>query len=225
MIILQETKGFLRMLSAILALLAGIGTTAHTQPPATASDMLRLSVASSTVSQGEPIVVHFKIINTSAAEVYPDTSSGRYQWTDRRPNEWYHFELKNCSTGAVTPLPDLKTTNIGAVPPLPNVAANSSSEGEIVANLPGSSLAPGKYVFSVQTNLLYTSGPDHILSSQPIAVATLFPITITQMDITRLSSEAQAWRAQVSASTDPVKQAAALRLLFALPEQSAMPQW
>jgi hypothetical protein len=216
------------ILPVVAVAVAGMVVSAHADPQLNGPCSVEVSVKNNTVSQGEPIIVQYKITNTSTTEIYPDHMDGRHQWFNEIPDRWYHFEVKNCSTNVVTPLPDLASAYKGVpseIPHLPGIPKNSSYDGDIVASQPDNPLQPGNYILSAQAELPCTSGPDRLLNSWPVGGKVLFPITITLPDSTRLLSKARIWRTYVMANTDPVKQVSALRSLFALPEQSALPEW
>ena len=212
------------LLAAVIALVS-VCVSAHAEPSAAASGAIELSLSNSTFSLGEPIVVHYKIINSGTTGIYPGVTDGREQWLERGQGKWFELELKDGSGNIAPATHFLSATYKGAYSGRPLIRAKASYVGSIIVNQWVTPPRPGNYTLSVQATVFYTSGSDPSISPFPMTKAVSFPITITPPDAARLRSQTSAWRSEIASSTDPAKQKAALELLFALPEQDALPEW
>lgn len=178
---------------------------------------LQISLDTNTFSQGEAIIAHYKIVNSGANRVYSTM-------LQKNREKWFDVEVTD-EAGKIVPLAQpLPPAYKGAFLDRAVISANSSCEDSLVLNQWITPLKPGKYSLQMHAAVFYTEkrdGSEQTLITKQVS----FPINITALDTNRLRSEAAAARQTIETTTDAAKQEAALKVLFALPESDALPQW
>lgn len=211
---MTKILGFIPSAAAAAILMGG---TASAGTPASGQASLQISLDASTFLQGEPIIVHYKIVNSGVNRVYSTV-------LQRNRDKWFNVEVTDEDGNIAPAAQPLPPVYKGASADKAIISANSFYDDSVVLNQWVAPLKPGKYNVLIQAKVFYTEkrdGSDQMLITKQVS----FPINITVSDMNRLRSEAVTACQTIETSTDPAKQELALKTLFALPEQDALPQW
>lgn len=206
--------GFIPSAAAAVMLMGG---TASAGIPASDQASLQISLDASTFPQGEPIIVHYKIVNSGVNRVYSTV-------LQKNREKWFNVEVTD-EDGSIAPAAHpLPPVYRGAFTDKAVISANSSYSDSVVLNQWVAPLKPGKYSVLIQAEVFYTEkrdGSDQMLITKQVS----FPISITASDTNRFHSEAATACQTIETNTNPAKLELAVKTLFALPEQDALPQW
>ena len=186
---------------------------------------LEMSLANNAVAQGEPIVVDYKIINNQGQDLYPDIKDGRNQPLDGDGSKWFSLQLKDEKGTLASSVSFLPAALQAAYSTSPRIPAGGSYSGSLIVSQWVAADHPGRYTLSVHIALPCTLGQDASLSWFPLKKDFAFSVIVTPADINRLRFRASALRAGWLAASDPRQRSLALKSLFALPEQTALPEW
>ncbi len=190
---------------------------------------IQIALASSpAISLGEPVMLRYRITNTSEQKIAERLGS--------RLDEWYTLSLtSNNSKGATRLSKPMPSEMPGLhLEPTGDLRPGGTSEGYIVATQSLIVLYPGKYTLHVHVHLpiaavgaLGEGANEAFVSAhgQTWAQEFSFPLTITPADRSRLKTTAEALRKDIAHEKNVVRREADAEALFSMPEAEALPSW
>ncbi len=218
------TGSFWRFLICATAV-AITGSVAQASPTTKLPAGLEMSLDGSTFSQGEPILIHYKITNGGDQDMYPDTRDGRNQCLEENYKGWFSLMLKDAAGKTAPAVSFFPPLSEGATGTGPRIPAGTSYASTLILNQWVTADHPGIYLLSVHVRLPCTLGSGTSISWFPLTKDFSFPLIITPTASNRLRFKASALRTAWIADADPSQGALKLKSLFALPEQTALPEW
>lgn len=206
-------------------LLFGAGVCANADP-------LRVEitrVTPATFTQGEPIVLHYAIINNSNQPISVDFGEyGSIGQTD-----WATQTLTSSDGSVATPLKDSFPYNQGGLHVSSGfIESKGRKEGALVSSRCFSVQHPGKYTLNVQVDLAYiVDQSDHMVFASKATPATKFkeifhfPLVVTAPDIHLMENMATKLELNAEQAKDHDQQMLLIQELATLPEDQAWPSW
>ena len=210
---------------AITGAVAQASPTAQAGPTIQPLAGLEMSLESGTVPQGEPVVIHYKITNTSNQDLCPDIRDGRNQCLEENYKGWFSLMLKDTAGKTAPTVSFLPPVSGEAISTGPRIPAGDSYTGSLIVNQWVAAVHPGIYLLSVHVRLPCTLRSGMSLSWFPLTKDFSFPLVITPADSNHLRFKASALRTDWSADADPKQRTLKLKSLFVLPERTALPEW
>ncbi len=220
-----------RTVAACTALIALAGVSAQAQTPGADLNAAISLASSSTITQGEPVILRYSIKNEFQAT--------RFIGMREDCSNWLSLSLVDASGHAVAgrSVPTARQQDSGnsfgsltsnfSTPGLIN--AHSTLEGYVVASQWFPTQAAGRYTLVAHVHLFYrvvaASAPaDGEVSAQDIS----FPLTIAKADTARLRSTGQNLEKTILrlSPAEPVaKRNILINALFSMPSAQAAPSW
>lgn len=212
----------------LLAALAVFAAPVRAEDVAAGPINVQASLASSTITQGEPIMLNFKIINASNQKISTDMG------VDEK--DWLEVSMADNKGKAVLPLadPDLpqSLSGIKAIGG-DRLYPKQESRHEVVVSQRFQILKAGTYRLSVRVRLPYGLG-SQADDLNPLRLEQTFgtvftkeysfPVVVLPRDSERLRAVAKALQESMSGK-DLVEQKAVIDALFSMPEAEALPSW
>lgn len=188
---------------------------------------VEVSLANSTLSQGEPIVLRYKFVGTEAEEVH------LYMGRDKK--EWLSLTLADAQGDNAPAIPDLRIRQ-GGIRPSGTLGASATSHAVeyVIATRMVCPLHPGDYRLSALARLPYAmksqrAGVMPNLWEQTYGTVLtredIFALTITPLDPDRLRAVAQQLAATAAQDSDRVRGTVALQALFSMPGKYVFSVW
>jgi len=198
-----------------LAALAGTSAQAQTADGSIQADV---SLASSkTISQGEPIVLKYKISNVSDAQIVMDIGTDGPTWLSQSLSDAAGYTIR----GHEAIDPNNANSHLGLFNG-GEIAAHGSFTDYVVASQWFPALGPGKYTLTAHVHVPYEN-VTHMMVEREFR----FPLVVMPFDPKRVQSAAQALA--VAAAQTPVTEAAKRKMLvyalFSMPEAQASRSW
>lgn len=186
--------------------------------------LLELSVANGPVSEGEPVVLNYKIVNASGKKGFVDLGKGG--------RKWLTFRLVDATGRSVSALTEQRRLNPRYEGPVPDgtyVSAGTGIQGSIVISRLLPPLGTGSYTLSVQARLPYAieTGigiPLPLAAKAEESVLTrneTFPLTVVKADARRLQSVAHSLKETIVDGNE-MERDVALQALFSMPARYAL---
>jgi hypothetical protein len=174
--------------------------------------------------EGEPIVLNYKVTNSSEQEAFVYFGENR--------NDWLAAKLVDIAGNVAPAQPEPKPQNPRYLGLLARtgtyLSPNTQSEGSIVVSRWFAPLPPGTYSLSLRVQLPYATGAgeDTALRAktgqEAITKQIALPLTITRADATRLRAVADSLKESILQGDD-LQRDIALQKLFSMPAQYAGP--
>lgn len=194
---------------------------------------VQMSLATpSTITQGEPIVLHYQIANTSPSQKV-GILLGIYG------TDWYALNLTDKSGEAARRIPDQRERNPKGYSNAPEylVSPKDSVQGNIIVTQFVAVAHPGSYLMKVHVRIPYgvmaqdEESPRPAIErasksgSAPLTQDFTFPVVIGEANVSQLQATAKALYDAILAERYGVREPALLDALFAMPEAQASPIW
>lgn len=187
---------------------------------------LEVHLVSDLVILGEPVVLRYKLTNTSKQEITVHLG--------RDKNDWVNMSLERSSETLVPPRPDPRLRQGGIYTTGVRVSARSSSAGYVVVSQRFLVSETGTYSLSIDVRAPYDAysqvlRPHSSSEGRPAEKAALagiyiFPLTVIEAQPGRLKSIAEElWTAAAQAGSS--KRMMSLEALFSMPEEYASDIW
>lgn len=188
---------------------------------------VQVSLASSAITQGEPIVLGYKITNTTSQSI--ETYMGRDE------KGWLTFRLTDATGKPVAALTDARRDGRrdGIYVVGPRLEAKSETQGSVIVSQYFLAPHTGTYRLSVSVHLPYAMEAQSagIIAERfeqtfgtAVAQESVLTFTVTPPDPIRLRTVAASLTASLPEKTIAEKQAA-IEALFSMPEADALPVW
>lgn len=191
---------------------------------------VEMSLASVQIMLGEPLILHYKMINTTSVEV--DTYTGR-DW-----KEWLRLALRDEAGQVVPPVPDPRIEQGGVFSDGISLAPGRRYEGFVTLTQRLAIACAGRHQLSVSVHLPYAMGQHQGIRvnqyEEMFGTALdrefLFSFTVMEADPERLRAMAERLRDAVAYQGSPEwvgwgMSNEALEALFSMPEEYALPSW
>lgn len=185
---------------------------------------------SSTITQGEPIVLHYRVTNTGSKELAMGISMDETRFLTQSIED-----TGGNVTAGKRPVDANSTDDQTGLFNGGIIASHSTLTGDVVTNQWFHSLAPGTYTLSVQTSISYGDA-DQVAQTVPYTKVRdfrqdredfQFRVVITPAVPSRLQATAQRLEQEIvqQPAWNTPQRKLLLGELFSLPEAQALPSW
>lgn len=186
---------------------------------------LEMSLQKNAITLGEPIVVDYKITNLMPWEATVFLSQRGMSWLT-----WNVVDEEGHHAPAIPdPGPRYFKRSLNGNSFM--LSPKSQRQDQVVVSQQFSVSHPGNYRLNVHVCLPYVTGPEKQNGSTPDTADTTlvtdfsYPLTIRKPDADRLRATAQALEQSAVESVSNEKKVAAVKALFSMPTQAALPAW
>lgn len=195
---------------------------------------VEMSLASSSVAAGEPIVLNYRIANSS------DQESAVYLGQVWQKGEgWLTVSLIDGRGRSVANAPDMRPRVRNPKTTAPSIALlspHSAHEGQLIVNSRFDNINPGSYRLMIRAHLPFALSPAGSdvplqgLSREDLSVPALkkeftLPLMVKRADSQRLLATAQTLGSSLLDPTYPGDKSPLIQALFSMPPRYAMPVW
>lgn len=198
------------------------------QSEATAAGPINLTVAlvgSSTISQGEPVLLKYVVNNTGGqkASVFTEDVNQNPLITERFTDAAGMMLIP--SVNPILPHRKVNGFTVSSGINLTDLRGNTSTSWEAVASAYVTFPHPGRYVLRVHVQNPYVIGDVDRGPRQLLTGDYVFPMTVTEADPVSLRATAERLRQSILPTLDVTARATLIKALFSMPEATAGTSW